>query len=75
MTPELDPSVFEFLIHILEFSVVVGIAVIVYITKKYSKNINHDIEKRMIHEGYIVSEKRDTENEPASDSRDSRHSK
>lgn len=47
MNETFDTATFEFLIHILEVSVVVGIGVIVYITKKYSKNINHDIDRRL----------------------------
>ena len=33
----LDLEVFELLIHLLELSVVLGIGIIVYITKKYPK--------------------------------------
>jgi hypothetical protein len=35
-----DTALFEHLIHLLELSVVVGIGVIIYITKKYSSRIN-----------------------------------
>jgi hypothetical protein len=73
MTHELDPSVFEFLIHLLEVSVVLGIAVIVYITKKYSKNINRDIEQRMLNEGYITSTERDSSDQSSTDVGDSRN--
>lgn len=44
---EFDPALFETLIHLLELSVVVGIGVIVYITKKYSGKINHDLQRRV----------------------------
>ncbi len=43
----LDPRIFEGLIHLLELSVVVGIGVIVYITKKYSSGINQRLEKTL----------------------------
>lgn len=55
MNEEFDPSTFEMLIHLLEASVVLGIGVIVYITKKHSKAINHDIDKRMKDEMDISS--------------------
>lgn len=42
-----DTSVFETLIHLLELSVVVGIGVIVYITKKYSGKMNKDIQRKV----------------------------
>lgn len=47
MNEEFDPATFEFLIHILEFSVVIGIGVIIYINLNHSKKINKDIEKRL----------------------------
>lgn len=47
MEHELDLATFEFLIHILEVSVVLGIGVIVYITRKHSADINKEIEQRM----------------------------
>lgn len=56
MNEEFDPATFEFLIHILEVSVVIGIGVIVYITKRYSKDINRDLEKRLERELDISSE-------------------
>jgi hypothetical protein len=56
MNPEIDPATFEFLVHILEVSVVLGIGVIVYITHKHSKRINQQIEKRLKDEMDISSE-------------------
>jgi hypothetical protein len=56
MNPEIDPATFEFLVHILEVSVVLGIGVIVYITHKHSKRINQHIEKRLKDEMDISSE-------------------
>lgn len=50
MNEVLDHDVFEFLIHALELSVVVGIGVIVYITKTHSKKINEDLEKKIADE-------------------------
>lgn len=47
MNDEFDPALFETLIHLLEVSVVIGIAVIVYITKKYSKEMNTELEKKL----------------------------
>lgn len=47
MNSEFDPALFESLIHLLELSVVIGIAVIVYITKKYSGKINNDIQRKV----------------------------
>ncbi|MFP5384745.1 MAG: hypothetical protein ACLGHN_01610 [Bacteriovoracia bacterium] len=44
---DIDPALFETLIHLLELSVVVGIGVIVYITKKYSGKINKEIERKV----------------------------
>lgn len=43
----MDPATFETLIHLLELSVVIGIGVIVYITKKYSSGLNKQMEKRL----------------------------
>ncbi len=57
MNEEFDPAVFEMLIHLLEVSVVLGIAVIIYITKKYSKKMNTDLEKKLIDEVDISSDK------------------
>lgn len=56
MNENFDPSTFEFLIHMLEASVVVGIGVIVYITNKHSKEINKDIQKRVNREMDIPSD-------------------
>lgn len=42
-----DTDTFETLIHLLELSVVVGIGVIVYITKKYSGKMNQDIQRKV----------------------------
>ena len=56
MDPNMDPATFEFLIHILEASVVIGIGVIVYITKTHSKVINQDIERRLKDELDVSSE-------------------
>lgn len=47
MNENLDPATFEFLIHILEASVVIGIGVIVYITKTHSKEINKRLEREV----------------------------
>lgn len=47
MNENLDPKTFEFLIHILEASVVIGIGVIVYITKTHSKDINKRLESEV----------------------------
>lgn len=47
MNSEFDPAVFETLIHMLELSVVLGIGVIVYITKKYSGKINKDLQRKV----------------------------
>jgi hypothetical protein len=47
MNHEIDPTTFEFLVHILEVSVVLGIGVIVYITHKHSRRINQQIEQRL----------------------------
>lgn len=44
MTDPINTETFEMLIHLLELSVVLGIASIVYITKKYSKKINDRYE-------------------------------
>ena len=56
MNENLDPATFEFLIHILEASVVIGIGVIVYITNKHSKEINKDLQRRVDRELDISSE-------------------
>lgn len=56
MNEEFDPAIFEFLIHILEFSVVIGIGVIVYITKKYSGTVNQELEKKVDAMGNISEE-------------------
>jgi hypothetical protein len=56
MTDPIDAATFEFLIHILEVSVVIGIGVIVYITKKHSGDINRKIDERLKHELDISSE-------------------
>lgn len=47
MNDERTIEIFQNLIHLLEVSVVLGIAVVVYITKKYSKNINEKLEKKI----------------------------
>jgi hypothetical protein len=47
MEHEIDSATFETLIHLLEVSVVLGIGVIVYITKKYSGKVNKDLEKKI----------------------------
>lgn len=47
MNDHFDPVLFETLIHLLELSVVVGIGVIVYITKKYSGKMNKEIERKV----------------------------
>lgn len=47
MNSDFDPALFESLIHLLELSVVVGIGVIVYITKKYSGKINSEIQRKV----------------------------
>lgn len=52
----MDPATFEMLIHLLELSVVVGIGVIVYITKKYSGGLNKQMEKRLDDELQHLSE-------------------
>lgn len=52
----MDPSTFETLIHLLELSVVVGIGVIVYITKKYSAGLNQKMEKNLEDELQHLSE-------------------
>ncbi len=52
----MDPATFETLIHLLELSVVIGIGVIVYITKKYSSGINKQMEKRLDDELQHLSE-------------------
>jgi hypothetical protein len=56
MNDNIDQATFEFLVHMLEVSVVVGIGVIVYITNKHSKQINKDMEKRLQDELDISSE-------------------
>lgn len=47
MNENFDHATFETLIHLLELSVVIGIGVIVYITKKYSGKVNRDLERRV----------------------------
>ncbi|HLT22654.1 MAG TPA: hypothetical protein VKZ84_04395 [Bacteriovoracaceae bacterium] len=47
MNEFIDHSTFEMLIHLLELSVVIGIGVIIYITRKYSANVNRDMEKKL----------------------------
>lgn len=47
MNEEFPVETFEFLIHMLELSVVVGIGVIVYITHKHSGRINTELNKRV----------------------------
>lgn len=47
MNDSFDHATFETLIHLLELSVVVGIGVIIFITKKYSGKVNKDIQRRV----------------------------
>ncbi len=57
MNNEFDTSTFELLVHLLEVSVVLGIGVIIYITKKYSGKINAKLEKEKLNELEILSDK------------------
>lgn len=43
----MDHGTFEMLIHLLELSVVIGIAVTIYISRKYSANMNKEMEKQL----------------------------
>ena len=52
----MDPATFEMLIHLLELSVVIGIGVIVYITKKYSSGLNRQMESKLDDELQHLSE-------------------
>lgn len=56
MNEFMDHSTFEMLIHLLELSVVIGIGVIVYITRKYSGKMNREMEKRLEDELQDLSE-------------------
>lgn len=47
MNETFDPALFETLIHMLELSVVIGIGVIVYITKRYSGKMNKEIQRKV----------------------------
>jgi hypothetical protein len=44
---QIDPATFEFLVHVLEVSVVIGIGVIIYITRKHSTELNRRLDERM----------------------------
>ena len=57
MNNSLDTSTFELFVHLLEVSVVLGIGVIIYITKKYSGKINSRMEKEKLDELEILSDK------------------
>ncbi|MFA7614402.1 MAG: hypothetical protein WCY48_09210 [Candidatus Caldatribacteriota bacterium] len=56
MNEFMDHSTFETLIHLLELSVVIGIGVIVYITRKYSGKVNREMEKKLEDELQDLSE-------------------
>ncbi len=48
----LPPVIFEYLMKLLEVSVVLGIGVIIYITKTQSKKINKSIDEEFERKGY-----------------------
>ncbi len=56
MTP-LDISTFEWLVHLLEVSVVLGIGVIIYITKKHGNKMNKSLPKELTDEVEILPDK------------------
>lgn len=56
MNEFMDHGTFEMLIHLLELSVVVGIGVTIYITKKYSPKMNRELEKKLDDEVLDLSE-------------------
>lgn len=56
MNEFMDHATFEMLIHLLELSVVIGIGVIIYITRKYSSNVNREMEKKLENELLDISE-------------------
>jgi hypothetical protein len=49
MTPlEADPpALIEWLIHLLELSVVIGIAIVVWVNRKYSPGLNKKLQERL----------------------------
>ncbi len=53
----LDTSSFELLVHLLEVSVVLGIGVIIYITKKHGNKMNKNLPKEFTDEMEILSDK------------------
>ena len=41
------PALIEWLIHLLELSVVVGIGVVVWVNRKYSPGLNKKLQQRL----------------------------
>lgn len=54
---QVDTATFELLVHLLEVSVVLGIGVIIYITKKHGNKMNKNLPKELADEVEVLSDK------------------